>query len=606
MKKRSSLKRHEYLLLLISILISLFLIIISLNQIKKDSIKRIEASLITINTSCQEALKQWLNFRRYNIQELSENKFIIDKTIELLKLEPDSSVLVSSHHTTELREFFQPILHANEDLGVFLIAPDYISIFSMRNSNTGSFNLMAKDRKELLDKVLLEGETVLIPPIQSDVVLQSSYNSNTRHTMFLVTPVIYQNKIIAAFSLRIDTHKDFSRILELGRIGETGETYGYDKSNMMVTISRFENQLKESGQLKTNEGSIANLNIQNDEDPGSGANNNDDILSNKRVLTGMEDCRGQQVFAVRIWDEELNIGIITKIDKAEALKEFLLLRKILIITFLSIIVIGVLLIHIIVGLRQKTEDALTVNKERLEVLVSERTMELQHTIKTKDKFFSILAHDLRSPFSGFLGLFDLLLQDPEAVSETEKNNMMLQVYNSGSQLYKLLENLLYWSRAQTKNIKLNPEKLSVNELINENISLQDQYAKNKKIELLNEAEQGLYISADRNTTDTVLRNLISNAIKFTKEGGKVKIKASVNNKIVKIIVQDNGIGIPEENLHRLFKVEEKIFTLGTNDEKGTGLGLVLCKEFVELNQGKISVESKVNVGSTFIIELPSS
>jgi signal transduction histidine kinase len=565
---------------------------------------------VTINNSCHEALKQWLNFRRQHIQELSKNKFVIGKTSELLTIEQDSSKLVSSRLTSELRDFFRPILNANEDLGVFLIAPNYISVFSMRNANTGSLNLMAVRSKDLLDKVLFNGETVLIPPIQSDVVLQSRYSNDTRHTMFLVTPIIFEGKIIAAFSLRLDTQKDFSRILELGRIGETGETYGFDISAKMVTASRFEDELKKLGNLKQDEQSIATLSVsdltKNIKFIVSDTTSNYLTSGNNTLLKEMKDCRGQEVFCVCIWDKELNIGIITKIDKNEALKGYFFIRKTLIIIFILIFVVGFFILNIIINLRQKAENILKETNESLEVKVSERTKELQQTIKTKDKFFSILAHDLRSPFTGLLGLFELLLHDPEAIPENERNKMMLKVYNSSLHLFKLLENLLNWSRSQTKNIDLHPEKISIYELINGNIILLKEQAKNKKIELLNEISQDLFVFADRNTIDTVFRNLISNALKFTKAGGRVKISASINNGMVKIIVQDNGIGIPEETLNKLFKIDEKVSTTGTNDERGTGLGLILCKEFSELNHGKISAESKIGVGSNFIVELPYS
>jgi len=579
MKKLFPLKKSECLLIILSILISVSFVVFSLKDIKKDRITTIKTTLLTINKSCNEALIQWLNFRKDNIHKLSDNEYFISKTVELLRQKQDSATLVSSPITAELRKFFQPILDVNEDLGVFLIAPNYISIFSMRDVNTGSLNLMAKESKKLLDKVLFEGETVLIPPIESDVTLKSKYNNGTRNTMFIVSPIIYQNKIVAAFSLRIDINKDFSRILEIGKIGETGETHGIDKTGKIITTSRFECQLKENGNL-------------------------DFTGCNGKNLYEITDCRGQQIFYVSVWNKKLNIGVVSQIDKRDALKGYFFVQKILIITFSLILIIGVIAVIIIISLRQKATNILTETNERLEFEVAQRTKELQQSIKIKDKFFSVIAHDLRSPFAGLLGLVDLLLHDPEIISEDEKNNMMSQIYNSGTRLLKLLENLLNWSRSQTHSIKLNPEKISMSELINENIILQKHYAQNKKIELINEIKQDISVLADRNTIDTVFRNLISNAIKFTKEGGSIKIKATViDKKEVEIIVQDNGIGIPEENLHKLFRVDEKITTQGTNNENGTGLGLILCKEFVELNKGKISVKSTVGVGSSFIVSL---
>ena len=183
--------------------------------------------------------------------------------------------------------------------------------------------------------------------------------------------------------------------------------------------------------------------------------------------------------------------------------------------------------------------------------------------------------------------------------------MLKEIYNSSAQLFKLLENLLSWSRSQTNEITLNPEKVSIHDLIKVNFDLQLQNAKNKKIKLINEIDDRLNVFADRNTIDTVFRNLISNAIKFTNPGGTVRIKSSPNRKMVKVFVQDNGIGIPKENLKKLFKIEEKISTKGTNNEEGTGIGLALCKEFIELNGGKIYVDSNIEVGTVFIVELPN-
>ncbi len=581
MKKLLSLKKHEYVLLIISFLIAIVLIVFSLKELKSFNIKTVETSLITVNKSSHEALKQWLHFRKTNIKELSNNDFLLNSTKEILLLEQDSASLVSSSITSELRAFFQPILNTNEDLGVFIIAPNYVSVFSMRDSNTGSLNLIAKESKALLDKVMLDGETVLIPPIKSDVALNSKYSNEKWHTMFLVTPIIYEGKIIAAFSIRLDTQKDFSRILELGRIGETGESFGFNSLGKRVTNSRFDESSEEVESLK-------NLD-----------------LCQGYTLNEIEDSRGKNVYEVCVWDDELNIGVTTKIDTAEALKGYLFMRKILIIIILSMSTMGFIMINIIVNARQNEENALKRAKKDLERTVLDRTKELQQTIKTKDKFFSILAHDLRSPFSGLLVLLDLLLKNPKSFTEEERTDTLQEIYNSSSQLYKLLENLLSWSRCQTEDIELHPEKISIRELIDVNFNLQQQNANNKKIALFNEIGEDLYVFADRNTIDTVFRNLISNAIKFINNGGTVKIKSSPDNKRLKVFVQDDGIGIPKENLKKLFKVEEKISTVGTNNENGTGIGLALCKEFIELNGGEIYVESDTPVGTVFIVVLPS-
>lgn len=595
MKKILSLKKHEYLLLVIGFFIAVVIIIFSLKELRSFSIQSAETSLITVNKSSHEALKQWMQLRINNIKKLGSNDFLVKKTSEILQLPQDSSTLISSPITSELRGFFQPILDTNEDLGVFLISPNYISIFSMRDSNTGSFNLIAKENKSLLDKVMVEGETILVPPIKSDVALESKYTEDKWHTMFLVTPIYHQEKIIAAFAIRLDTQKDFSRILEMGRIGESGESYGFNSQGKIVTNSRLEEKLE----------GINEFNFENEADSTLAKQENKFSLCKGYVLIEIEDYEGENIYEVCVWDDTLNMGVATRINSKEALKGYLFMRKILILIIVGLFVMGFIMINIIVNARQNEENILKENKRELEYIVEERTKELTHNIKTKDKFFSILAHDLRSPFSGLLVLLDLLLKNPKSFSEEEKTNMLEEIFKSSEQLFKLLENLLSWSRSQTNEITLNPEKVSIHDLIKVNFNLQLQNANNKEIKLINEIDESLNVFADRNTIDTVFRNLISNAIKFTNPGGTVKIKSSPNKKMVKVFVQDNGIGIPQENLKKLFKIEEKISTKGTNNEEGTGIGLALCKEFIELNGGQIYVDSKPEVGTVFIVELPN-
>ncbi len=588
MKKLIYLNKYEYLLIVIPIVIAIVFITISLSKIKKDRISSINSSLITINNSSHEALSQWLNFRKENISDLSKNPYLIEKTHELLAITRDSASLVKSEKTSELRSFFQPILAANEDLGVFLIAPDYTSVFSMRDQNTGTINLMANQSKEALDRVLKQGQTVLIPPIVSDVQLKSKYSKNQNHTMFLVTPIYTEGEIIAAFSLRLDTKKDFSRIVELGVLNQTGETLGFDSNGEIVTKYDQDERITQTIQNNLFELSQSKL---SDDQPFSD-------------LFEYIDYKGDNCFAVLSWDKDLNIGILSKINVKEALSEYHFLRNLMIFAFIALVLIGFFVTNTIINLRQKTEFLLIKQNEKLEEMVAEKTAELQHNIKTKDKFFSILAHDLRSPFSGLLGLFDMLLSHPDDFTEKDKTEMMQQVYNSSSQLFKLLENLLAWASTQTNSITLYPELISVSELIQSNFDLSAQHAQSKNITLVNNVPENMKVFADKNTVDTVFRNLISNAIKFTHPNGEVKIEASTNKEFLLINVQDNGVGIPEEIIDKLFKIEEKTSTLGTNEELGSGLGLVLCKEFIELNYGKISVESQVNVGTRFIVELP--
>ncbi len=241
----------------------------------------------------------------------------------------------------------------------------------------------------------------------------------------------------------------------------------------------------------------------------------------------------------------------------------------------------------------------------LEQTVALKTAELKELNASKDKFFSIIAHDLKNPFNTILGFSEML---NEEIGEDRSSNIreyanLINV--SAAQTLKLLENLLEWANSQRGKIPFNPEQLKVNELIDEEFLVLKEMANEKNIELSYYVPTQLTVLADKNMLKTVLRNLISNAIKFTYRNGKVEVKASIDKDMVEIAVSDNGIGMSESTKAELFKIDSNVSTPGTEDEKGTGLGLFLCKEFVEKHGGKIWAESQPGKGSVFLFILPS-
>ena len=230
--------------------------------------------------------------------------------------------------------------------------------------------------------------------------------------------------------------------------------------------------------------------------------------------------------------------------------------------------------------------------------------ELQKLLVTKDKFFSIIAHDLKNPFNSLIGLAQLLYHgyekmNPEKVKYFHKN--LYQISKNG---YELLVNLLEWSRSQTGKIKFNPEKQNLYAITEETFSLYSTKAAQKEIAVNNVLSKDSYAIADKNMLKTIFRNIVANALKFTERGGAIEVSEEIDDSFVKITIKDTGVGISEEDLHKLFKLDKSHTTNGTENETGTGLGLILCKEFVEKHDGKIWIESKVGVGSKFIFTLP--
>jgi PAS domain S-box-containing protein len=231
---------------------------------------------------------------------------------------------------------------------------------------------------------------------------------------------------------------------------------------------------------------------------------------------------------------------------------------------------------------------------------------LKESNASKDRFFSIIAHDLRSPFNNILGLTELLIEDTNDFQIADYKKYVGLINSSAKNTLVLLDNLLNWAKLQTDRISFNPEKLVFSSICQEVFKISQTSAKNKNIILDYSETEEIIVLADRNMIKTILRNLISNAIKFTNRNGKIDVSALQNAKFIEIAVSDNGVGMDEETQNKLFRLESNESRLGTANEKGTGLGLVLCKDFVEKHGGEIWVESKLGKGSVFEFKLPKN
>ncbi|NOU18179.1 MAG: HAMP domain-containing histidine kinase [Bacteroidales bacterium] len=240
-------------------------------------------------------------------------------------------------------------------------------------------------------------------------------------------------------------------------------------------------------------------------------------------------------------------------------------------------------------------------KEELE---AQRKM-LESINTTKDKFFAIIAHDLKNPFSTVLGLSELLTKDFESFTPEKQKFFINQIYKYSKNTFNLLENLLQWSMLQTGRMSLYPKLISLSEIISNNIELLKGNALQKEISIESKITSEGFVYVDVSMITTVIRNLLSNAIKFTSQKGKIQIDTFKEKTFVRVSIKDNGIGISLEDQLKLFKIDSNPVTIGTSMEKGTGLGLILCKDFVERHGGTIWVESTVGKGSTFSFTIPA-
>ncbi len=269
-------------------------------------------------------------------------------------------------------------------------------------------------------------------------------------------------------------------------------------------------------------------------------------------------------------------------------------RMILIMAIASFIMVTlIVIIFIQFNQKRKANERLRKSEANLKELNA-----------TKDKFFSIIAHDLKNPLHILLLTSDILAQNFESYSPEKIKVYILNMNKSSKSLANLLENLLNWSRAQLGTIEYKPEKLNLYDVVQEVLSPLWGNAEKKDVSISTDLDENLHVNADKNMIALVIRNLVSNAIKFTQHGGNIQLQANLNNSQVEIEVQDSGIGIPDEDIPKLFRIDVQHTTTGTDNEQGTGIGLILCKEFVEKHGGKIWAESEQGKGSKFKFTVP--
>ncbi len=273
-------------------------------------------------------------------------------------------------------------------------------------------------------------------------------------------------------------------------------------------------------------------------------------------------------------------------------------------------IFGILmLVYLTLKYVQKREKQ---KRKELKILVDKRTLQLRKAnddLKqaniAKDKFLSIVGHDLRNPFHIIRSFASLLAENYDTLSEEDKLEVIGNIYNSADNTYSLLENLLEWAKMQKGDLKIDKSEFNIGDLLRENISSHNNLSVVKEVKIVGEIDD-CNVFADKKMIDTIIRNLLSNAIKYSKHNNEIVIKLTKEKDYAQIEVRDYGVGMSEEQLERLFKIDKMQSTRGTDDEEGTGFGLLLCKEFVEKHNGRIWVKSVKNEGTSFFFTIPKS
>ncbi|HAF28680.1 MAG TPA: hypothetical protein DCG75_06490 [Bacteroidales bacterium] len=316
------------------------------------------------------------------------------------------------------------------------------------------------------------------------------------------------------------------------------------------------------------------------------------------LFTELRNNRLSQESRKEIAELEIQYETNKKQKEIELLNKQNQLGKLIILIFSIAIVTFVFLLVLLYRQGQAKKNALKLLSEK-NVEITEQTEVLNKLNTTKDKFFSIISHDLKGAIGGFLGQTEFLAEDFKNLPPEDMHDLIIKMNQSSKQLYSLLENLLEWSRSQTGSIRIIPEKFSLKKLVDNIIPLFQELMNDKKIKVLIKINPEIKVFADMNMVSTVFRNMITNAIKFSYPDSTFTITAMLVNKLVEIEIADQGIGISEKDQQKIFNIDQSFSNPGTNREKGSGLGLIICKEFIEMNQGKIWIESEPGKGSSF-------
>ena len=322
-----------------------------------------------------------------------------------------------------------------------------------------------------------------------------------------------------------------------------------------------------------------------------------DFIQNQRFDQHLLESQNRYVIDTK--ESQIEILETDRLRKEQELTTQKNLRNFLIsLIALAFVIVG--LIYYSYKVKKRAHNELQKANEK----VSRQNLQLQDLNATKDKFFSIIGHDLKGPLNSLTSFSRLLIQHTDSLTREEIQMLAKDFDKSLKNLLTLLENLLEWSRSQTGNIEFKPEVFDIRSLLKDNRDLLNSQAINKKISIMEELQENkVLVIAHKQSINTVVRNLISNAIKFTPGGGSIKLDVHRKGPEVIVSIADTGVGMDQQIIEKLFRIDSKHSTKGTDDEKGTGLGLILCKEFVEKNGGKLWVESEENKGSVFYFTL---
>lgn len=592
------------------------------------AIKRIEVqikgdvgnTLQTVLNTTHTAVKGWAEDRIKDARHFAQMSAMVRLIKEQLRLPSTKEALSDSTALKEMRKLIRPFLLDHNDLGFFVISPDKINIASMRDENLGELNLLARQYKYLED--IFKGNTQLVLPMRSDVPLPGVTGESAKYepTMFVGAPVLDEDgSVIAAFTIRIDPSLQFTRITQMARSGETGDTYAFDKDGKLITESRFDKQLREVGLIESNERGILSLTLR---DPGGNLLDGfiPKVEREKLPLTkmaqealagrhgfdvyGYRDYRGVPVVGAWLWDNNLNLGMIAKIDVVEAYKSLYAIRRIVISVLGITAIVFFSLSSVIIVRNRKLNDEIVERKQIEKALnianknLTIRAADLQAANEELSQYSYVVSHDLKAPLRAIQNYADFLNEDLESTLEEEQKKYLNNLTRAVRQSEELIDDLLELSQIGRNVGKL--EKIDMNEFFED--LLEPSYL-SQDVEVVMEKDWPT-IEAEPLLLKQIFQNLITNAIKFNCSSRK-RLELGwlrAGREHYEIFVCDNGIGIESAYYSQIFRMFQRLHTREKFD--GSGIGLAIVKKASNKLRGSVRIESKLGEGSTFFVKLP--
>jgi signal transduction histidine kinase/CheY-like chemotaxis protein len=635
--KSKNLKSHKMLMVvtLVFIFITMVLTWWGLLHIKENTLQETQDKLSTVLNTTAEALNFWASDQLQRSHNIASDANFVLLTTALIKQYKKGGKLLGSSSLQQVRQFLLASKTTQPDFHIIL--PNGINLASQRDIDLESLNVVYRYRPQIFQQIL-KGKGQFVPPVHSDIALGEQKNIaglTVPPTLFMAVPIKSSNgKVIAVFAERFDPEQSLSRITALGRVGESGETYAFDKDAQLLTSSRFEDKFFDRGFIAINEQTPLALEIR---DPGKRLDDFIDISLqhfNKPLtvmatnaiagftssdMTGYRDYRGEWVLGSWTWLKQLNVGLTTEIDREEALGLYNTTRNIVILIMLMLILLVITYLLIIIKTNKKIKLSLIKSRDELEDKVNKRTAELlesqskliitkelaEQASHSKSAFLSSMSHEIRTPINGVMGMLGLLLKSPLTPDQKHK----AEVANSSAKsLLNIINDILDFSKVEAGEIELENIDFNIETLLDSAVKAMAFSVEEKDIELILDVSKisNKMVKGDPQRLRQIITNLISNSIKFTHQG-TIIIRLSTTHYKESILtycsITDTGIGIPKDRISTLFDSFSQVDNSSTREYSGTGLGLAICKRLIGLMNGDIDVVSSINKGSIFSFNL---